>query len=50
MAQNNMLAVVAQDRNNREARDRMGSAIQLGETEAFKQEREGSGMSFGFTD
>ncbi len=50
MAQNNMLAVVAQDRNNREARDRMGSAIQLGETEAFKQEREGTGMSFGFTD
>ena len=50
MAQNNMLAVVTQDRNNREARDRMGSAIQLGETEAFKHEREGTGMSFGFTD
>jgi len=50
MAQNNMLAVITQDRNNREARDRMGSAIQLGETEAFKREREGTGMSFGFTD
>ncbi|MDR0361258.1 MAG: P-type conjugative transfer protein TrbJ [Planctomycetota bacterium] len=50
MAQNNMLAVITQDRNNREARDRMGSAIQLGETEAFKQEREGAGVSFGFTD
>ncbi len=50
MAQNNMLAVITQDRNNREARNRMGSAIQLGETEAFKQEREGTGMSFGFTD
>jgi P-type conjugative transfer protein TrbJ len=50
MAQNNMLAVITQDRNNREARDRLGSAIQLGETEAFKQEREGAGMSFGFTD
>lgn len=50
MAQNNMLAVITQDRNNREARDRMGSALQMGETESFKQEREGSGMSFGFTD
>ena len=50
MAQNNMLAVITQDRNNREARNRMGSAIQLGETAAFKQEREGTGMSFGFTD
>jgi P-type conjugative transfer protein TrbJ len=50
MAQNNMLAVMAQDSNNREARNRMGSAIQLGEADVFKQEREGSGMSFGFTD
>ncbi len=50
MAQNNMLAVITQDRNNREARDRMGSAIQLGEAEAFKHERDGSGVSFGFTD
>jgi P-type conjugative transfer protein TrbJ len=50
MAQNNMLAVITQDRNNREARDRMGSAIQFGESDLFKQEREGSGMSFGFTD
>ncbi len=50
MAQNNMLAIITQDRNNREARDRMGSALQLGESEAFKQEREGSGASFGFTD
>ncbi len=50
MAQNNMLAVITQDRNNREARDRMGSAIQLGETETFKHERDGAGASFGFTD
>lgn len=50
MAQNNMLAVIAQDRNNREARNRMGSALQLGESASFKQEREGTGESFGFTD
>lgn len=50
MAQNSMLATLTQDRNNREARDRMGSALQLGESESFKREREGAGVSFGFTD
>ena len=50
MAQNNMLAVVTQDQNNREARNQMGSSLQMGETELFKREREGSGVSFGFTD
>lgn len=50
MAQNNMLASVVQTENNRQARNRMGSALQLGETDRFRSEREGSGMSFGFTD
>lgn len=50
MAQNNMMAAVVQTENNREARNRMGSALQMGESDAFRVEREGSGMSFGFTD
>lgn len=50
MAQNNMMASVVQTDNNRQARNRMGSALQLGESGIFKKEREGSGASFGFTD
>ncbi len=50
MAQNNMMASIAQTENNREARNRMGSALQFGETDMFRAEREGSGKSFGFTD
>lgn len=50
MAQNNMMASVVQTENSRQARNRMGSALQMGETSVFKNEREGSGASFGFTD
>ena len=50
MAQNNMLASVVQTENNKQARNRMGSALQMGETDRFRVEREGTGMSFGFTD
>lgn len=50
MAQNNMLASVVETENNRQARNKMGSALQLGESEMFRVEREGSGKSFGFTD
>ncbi|MDR0362641.1 MAG: P-type conjugative transfer protein TrbJ [Planctomycetota bacterium] len=50
MAQNNMLASVVQTENNRQARNRMGSALQFGESDVFKSERQGTGKSFGFTD
>jgi P-type conjugative transfer protein TrbJ len=50
MAQNNMLASVVQTENNRRARDHMGSALQMGESDVFRGEREGGGRAFGFTD
>ena len=50
MAQNNMMAAVVQTENNREARNRMGSALQMGETDTFRKERdEGSAKTFSFT-
>jgi P-type conjugative transfer protein TrbJ len=50
MAQNSMLASVVQTENNRRARDHMGSALQMGESDVFRGEREGGGRAFGFTD
>ncbi len=50
MAQNNMLASVVQTENNRRARNAMGSALQTGESDIFRNERQGSGRAFGFTD
>jgi P-type conjugative transfer protein TrbJ len=50
MAQNNMIASVVQTETNRSARDHMGSALQMGESDVFRSEREGGGKTFGFTD
>ncbi len=50
MAQNNMLASVVQTENTRRARNTMGSALQAGESDVFRSERQGGGRAFGFTD
>lgn len=49
MAQNNMMAAVVQNQTNLDARNRMGTALQSGESDIFTRERQGSGKSFGFT-
>lgn len=49
MAQNNMLGAVVEDKTNLDARNRMGTALQTGESSLFVNEREGTGKSFGFT-
>lgn len=49
MAQNNMMAAVVQNQTNIDARNRMGTALQAGESSIFTRERQGSGKSFSFT-
>lgn len=49
MAQNNMMAAVVQNQTNLDSRNRMGTALQAGESDMFAREREGSGKSFSFT-
>lgn len=49
MAQNNMMASVVQNQTNLDSRNRMGTALQAGESDMFAREREGSGKAFGFT-
>lgn len=49
MAQNNMLGAVVEDKTNLDARNRMGAALQTGESSLFVNEREGTGKSFSFT-
>ena len=50
LAQNTMLAAQVEAANNREARQRMGTAITMGESDSFKTEREGAGKSYSFID
>ena len=50
LAQNNLLAAEAQARNDREARERMGTALQMGEGDLLRSERSGSGRGYSTTD
>ncbi|MDR1613586.1 MAG: P-type conjugative transfer protein TrbJ [Planctomycetota bacterium] len=50
LAQNTMLAARVEADNNREARQRMGTAIKMGESDMFGGEREGAGRSYSFID